>query len=260
MPGRLARGLLIAAALVAGCQRAPATPAAGGDSPASDPSPSTAAALKAEGDDLMRIGDHRAAADAYRRAVALEPEDVPWRFALATAYTFLDRRTDAIEQFREVLARAIPGSVEYREARRWLAKVGVSVEATEPASTGPAVPASTPPVDPAAPFAGGRLVGTTQWPGIDPTVRAISGEISIAGIEPATESIKRSRPLRLGKRYNFYDIPAGRYRLVARMANRPEDVTLWDQEVTVVDGTPTEVALTPATAHVSPETFPPPLD
>ena len=72
-------------------------------------------------------------------------------------------------------------------------------------------------------------------------------------------TLKRSRPLRLGGRYHFYEIPPGQYQLVARMANHPMDVTVWDQKVTVADGRVTEVTLTPATARVSPDKFPPPF-
>ena len=42
------------------------------------------------------------------------------------------------------------------------------------------------------------------------------------------------------------------------MANDPEDITLWDQKVTVADGTPTELVLTPGTARLTPDKFPPP--
>jgi hypothetical protein len=105
---------------------------------------------------------------------------------------------------------------------------------------------------------GGRLTGRTEWPGIDPSVRAVSGEISIRGIEGVTEGVKRSRPLRLGGRYHFWDIPAGQYRILARMYSHPEDVMLWDQTVTVHEGRPTELVLTPATARLSPAAFPPP--
>ena len=203
----------------------------------------------------MAAGDHRAATDRYRRAVLLEPDDVSLRFALGAAYTFLDRRPEAVEQFRWVMKRGDPAGAEHRGARRWLAGSGVPIE-SEAAIRGAAV------ADPGAgsPVIGGRLVGRTEWPGIDPKRRSISGEISIAGTEGAMESVKRSRPLRLGGGYHFWDIPPGQYRIVARMAHHPEDVTLWDQTVMVADGQPTELVLTPENAKVSPDTFPPPTE
>ena len=245
--------LLAAAALLLGCQQAslPLSNSAG-SSPSAPATVSAAAQLKAEGDALMGAGDHRAATDRYRQAVALEPHEMSLRFALGTAYTFLDRRPEAVEQFRSVVKRGDPGSVEYREARRWLAGAGVPIESA-PVPGAPAAPAG-----PGSPVIGGRLVGRTEWPGIDPTVRSISGELFIEGIEGATETVKRSRPLRLGGSYHFYDIPPGQYRIVALMASYPKDITLWDQKVTVADGAPTELVLTPATARLSPDKYPPP--
>ena len=244
--------LLAATALLLGCQQAPAPP---GDrvasAPGAPPPISAAARLKAEGDTLMSAGDHRAATHKYLQAVALEPGEASLRFALGAAYTFVHRRPEAVEQFRLVIERGDPGSDEYREARRWLAGAGVPIT-PEPARS----PVVAEP-EAASPLIGGRLVGRAEWPGIDPKIRAVSGELFIAGIDGATESVKRSRPLRLGGSYHFYDIPPGQYRLVARMASYPEDVTLWDQKVTVADGTPTELVLTPATARLSPDQFPP---
>jgi tetratricopeptide (TPR) repeat protein len=236
-------------AALAGCQGAPA-PVPQASAPA-DVRPAPGADLRAEGDALMAGGRYGAAAERYRAAVALAPADAALRFALGTAYSHLDRRADAVEQMRVVLARGAPGSLEYREARRWLVAAGAPV-GPEPAAPGglnsPAVEAP----------GTGRLVGRTEWPGIDPRVRLIRGEISIAGVEAVNETIQRSRPFRLGDRYYFYDIPPGQYRIVARSTGLPANVTLWDQRVAVQEGTPTEVVLTPATARVSPEKFPPP--
>jgi len=251
--------LLVAAALLLlGCQQAP-PPAGRSDAapPTANPHVSAVAELKAEGDALMRVGNHRAALARYRRALDLDPEDVSLRFALGTAHTFLDQRSQAADQFKMVVARGAADSADVREARRWLAAARVPIESP---SVPPApVQASTPAPAPDTAITGGRLVGSTQWPGIDPKVRAVSGEIKITGIEAGTDGVTRSRPLRLGGRYHFYDIPPGKYRIVARMAHYPEDVTLWDETVSVADGKPTELALTPSTARVGPDKFPPPV-
>jgi hypothetical protein len=256
---RLAQ-LLVAALVLGGCEPAAPPLAVAPPQAASEAAAETPATqLRAEGDALMAAGDHRGASDRYRRAAALEPDDVSLRFALGTAYTFLGRRPEAIGEFRWVVKHADRESAEYREARRWLIGAGLPVD-TAAVTTAPAA-GPRPPAE-AAPdnqIVGGRLIGSTEWPGIDPKVRAVSGEISIAGIEASTEKVTRSRPLRLGGRYHFYDIPPGQYRLVARMASSPRDVTVWDQKVVVGDGTVTELALTPATAHVSPDKFPPPV-
>ena len=251
---------VIASALVLGCQQAPARPAGGASPSPAPPHISRALELKAEGDALVVKADHRAAAEVYRRAAALDPDDMSIRFALGTAHSLLDRKREAVEAFRGVVARGDPASVEYREAKRWLAAVGVPI-ALEPIRSAGSAPAQKAGADAAATpekLVGGRLVGRMEWPGVDPAVRSIRGEMWIHGAEALTENVKRSRPISLGGRYHFYDIPSGQYRITARLFVAPTDVTVWDQKVTVEDGRPTELVLTPATALVPPDQFPPP--
>jgi hypothetical protein len=255
--------LALLAALAAGCQGAPPPPEA--VAPAADETVpvSAAAAAAAQGDALMREGHYAAAAAQYRRAVAAEPDAVSHRFALGSAYSYLDRHRDAAELFTWVVKHADPAGEVHRAARRWLASAGVPVrDPTGEAPAGSEAEASAGPEDPSAetPLVGGRLVGSSEWPGIDPAVRAVSGEMALSGIEGATETVKRFRPIRLGGRYHFHDLAPGKYRLVVRMAHHPEDVTLWDETVMVADGEPTELNLTPATARRSPDEFPPPLE
>jgi len=50
----------------------------------------------------------------------------------------------------------------------------------------------------------------------------------------------------------------GQYRFTARLFVAPKDVTVWDQKVAVQDGQLTELVLTPGTALVAPDKFPPP--
>ena len=76
---------VVATALVLGCQQAPARPPAGAATSPAPPHVSPALELKAEGDALVAKADHRAAAEVYRRAAALDPDDMSIRFALGTA-------------------------------------------------------------------------------------------------------------------------------------------------------------------------------
>jgi tetratricopeptide (TPR) repeat protein len=254
--------LLVAAALFLGCQQAPALPTGRAATPPAPASPhvSAALALKAEGDALMGRADYRGAADRYRRAVALDPDDMTIRFALGTAHTFLAERRQAVEQFRTVVSRGDPKSVEQREARRWLAAAGIPAETDVARAAASSSRAKAAGESASAPekLVGGRLVGRMEWPGVDPKTRAIRGELWIHGAEAANEKVTQSRPISLGGRYHFYNIPPGQYRITARLFNVPKDVTLWDQKVTVEDGRPTELILTPATALIPPDKFPPP--
>jgi tetratricopeptide (TPR) repeat protein len=248
---------VVATALVLGCQQAPARPGDGASISPALPHVSPALELKAEGDALAAKADHHAAAEVYRRAAALDPDDMSIRFALGTAHTFLDQKSEAVEAFRGVVARGDPASVEYREAKRWLKAVGVPDVLESVPSAGPATAKKT--VAEATPErqVGGRLVARMEWPGFDPAARAIRGEMWIHGAEPLTEAVKRQRPINLGGKYAFYDIPAGQYRITARF-DALKDVMVWDQKVMVEDGRPTELILTPATALVPPDKFPPP--
>jgi hypothetical protein len=198
--------------------------------------------------------------DTYRRAAAVDPDDMTIRFALGTAHTFLAERPQAVEHFRTVVKRGDPTSVERREAKRWLAAAGIPEEtdrARAAASSSPAKAAGQSAAPPEK-LVGGRLVGRMEWPGVDPKTRAIRGELWLHGAEAANEKVTQSRPISLGGRYHFYDIPAGQYRIIGRLFSVPKDVTLWDQKVTVEEGRPTELILTPATALIPPDKFPPP--
>lgn len=239
------RGLLVAVAalaLLAGCQQAPAPKSA-----STAPVPAVAR-LRAEGDGLAARGDYMGAAAKYQEAVALAPADISLRFALGTALSFLDRREEAITQFKWVVSQGDPDSAEYREARRWLARVGALVEtAAAPEQSEPTASLEVKPDK-------GRVVGRTEWPGVNPHDRMIRGRIGIQGDEPGTAEVKLSRPFRLGDRYEFKDLPPGRYRLVAAV----DSTTLWDQKITVEPGKLTEVNLSQASSPVSPDKFPGP--
>jgi hypothetical protein len=239
------RLVLLAAALVLGaaCQQAPAS-----HPPVSTLSP--VEQLKVEGDALVGKGAYVDAIEKYRQATDLDPAAVGPRFGLGTAYSFLEKRPEAILQFRWVLTHADAASSEYQEARRWLTRVGALVEPTV-ADAGQK--ADTRPVDPSTV---GRLVGKTEWPGITPQRRLITGTLSLVGDEPVTQDVKRSRAFRLGDGYEFKDVPAGRYRVVAVI----DETTVWDEKVTVETGKDTSLTLSQSTSPVPAGKFVPPAE
>lgn len=232
--------VLAAALLLAACQQAPVSQPAAGVSPANR--------AMAEGDAFMAKGDHVGAVEKYRQAVDLDQEGVRPRFALGTAYSFLDKRPEAIAQFRWVLARAAAGSTEHAEAYRWLARVGALPVA--PAVADKALPNSPVPPDPSSL---GRLVGKTEWPEVTPQRRLITGSLSLVGDEPVTHDVKRTRAFRLGDGYEFRDVPAGRYRVVAVI----DETTVWDEKVAVEAGKDTTLVLSQSTSPVPAEKFRP---
>jgi hypothetical protein len=235
--------LLAAALLLAGCQQAPVS------RPAAAPAGSPTERLKAEGDALMAGAKYVDAIEKYRQAADLDPAAIGPRFGLGSAYSFLDRRPEAIVQFRWVLDRAEAGSTESQEARRWLLRVG-ALAAPPPtaADAGPREPARA--VDPSIT---GHLVGKTQWPEVTPQRRLISGSLLLTGDEPVTQDVKRTRAFRLGDAYEFKEIPAGRYRVVATI----DETTVWDEKVTVEAGKDTILDLSQSTSPVPVARFAP---
>ena len=240
------RIVLLAAALLLGaaCQQAAVSHPPGSTL-------SQAEQLKVEGDAFLAKGDYVDAVEKYRQAADLDPDAIGPRFALGTAYSFLEKRPEAILQFRWVLSHADAGSDEYQEARRWLTRVGALAAPTVVADAGQKGEAR-----PADSSTVGRLVGKTEWPGVTPQRRLITGTLSLVGDEPVTYDVKRDRAFRLGDGYEFKDVPAGRYRVVAVI----DGTTVWDEKVTVDTGKDTTLTLSQATSPVPARKFAPPAE
>lgn len=248
----MTRPLLLAlAVLLAACQqpiesRAPSTG-----------SGSLAEQFRGEGDALMAKGNHVGAIEKYRNAVDLEPGNLRVRFGLGTAYSFLEKRPEAIAQFRWVIDNGPAESAEYQDARRWLVRVGAWVE---PAAGSRADVASG---DPSAKAAEplkkgegggiGSIAGATQWPGLSPAQQPARVNLVLVGDDDATKTVKRRSSVALGDPYEFKDVPAGQYRLYGVVG---EETKLWEEQVAVQAGKPTELALTKSGSRVPGHEFP----
>lgn len=244
------RGVLLAAilAVVVGCQQAPPPPPLA-------PSKSPAAVLREEGDALAARGDYTAAAAKYEAAMASTPDDLSLRFALGSAYSHLNRRAEAIAQFKHVIARATPDSQEYQLARQWLVGVGElrGEQAAQAGTPGaPETPAATARQGPQV-----GLSGTLEWKGIAQGQRRVPVRLTLTGEDSENRNVKSARMARLAEKYSFANIPPGNYRLVA-VATEPRETPLWDVRVTVERDKPTVLNLSSSTASVSPDAFPGP--
>lgn len=91
--------------------------------------------------DALDAGQYAKAADLYRRALAKAPESVALHYGLAVALSHLDGKAEAIREFLWVLERAVPGTPEADNARRWLVSVG-ALAARPTASFGPDEPSA----------------------------------------------------------------------------------------------------------------------
>lgn len=239
--GLLWIGLLL---VLAGCQQ-PHTPAVA-RAPGPPEGPMTHQ-LKTAGDALLAKGEYAAAALKYQQAVNQEPADLSLRFALGTALSYLERREDTAQQFQWVVSRGKPESQEVQAARRWLLSAGYPVD-TRSAYAARSEPG-------AASGAGGRTAkvkGRMDWPGVDPRDLTIPVRITLTGDELQNRDVKISRRFRLGRPYELWNVPAGKFRLIAQVS----DTVLWDQPVTVEAGRDTILDLTSASSPVSPKDFP----
>ena len=237
--------LLVAALLLAACQQPPArqVPATSAVSPAEQ--------MLTEGGALMAQGNYVTAVEKLRQAADLEPGSVAVRFALGTAYSFLEKRPEAIAQFRWVMSNARVESTERDEARRWLMRVGALVEPPPPSGK-PDMASSDTAAKKVDPAAQGSISGQTQWRGVTPAEHKVPVRIAIVGSEDATRELRQRTQVYLGERFEFKDVPEGQYRLIGAFA----DKILWDQSVTVKGGKQTDVALSQATSSVPANTFP----
>jgi len=239
---------LAAVGLVFGCQQAPAPVR-----PAQSPSVSPAVVARGEGDQAMERGEYAKAAAKYQDAVALEPNDMALRFALGSAYSYLGKRAETIEQFQWVVKRGDQTTEYYKNARQWLAREGllpVAVASAGPdASSGPRAQAATK----------GNVAGSLEWPGVNPRERLIKVRVTLTGDDDSTKSVNLSRPFRLGERYEFRDLAPGKYRLVAKAEDGAPVTELWEQSRSIEAGQVTQLPLGPANSKVSPDKFPGPL-
>jgi hypothetical protein len=239
------RLLLLSALLLAACQQSPALHQAQVTSTVSP-----AAQLRAEGDAFMAGGNYAGAAEKFRQAIDLEPASVPLRFALGSAYSFLDRRLEAISQFRWVMASSAVGTPEHEESRRWLVRVGALAETGAAVAKGQSVPAEARNTDPSAQ---GSIAGQTQWPGVTPAEHKVPLRVSMLGTEDGTRGVQRRTELLMGEPFEFKDIPEGLYRVVGIA----DDRMVWDQRVTVMGGRRTDLAWGQPESSLPRTAFPP---
>jgi hypothetical protein len=238
--------LLVLAVLglaAAGCQGAQApAPAAAGQQTGS-----LTAKLKAEGDAFMVQQEYDKAALKYQAALNEAPGDTPIRFALAVALSYLPRREETIEQFRIVMQRGTPGSVEVRAAREWLFNAGELGETT--AAVVPAGPEA------AGAAKRGKVFGKINWHGIEPKTKMVRVNISLSGEDGDTREVRMGREFKIGRVYEFRDVPPGAYRLVAEAGG----TTMWDLKVQVPPDKETFLDLSEGNSAASKD-FNPPTD
>jgi Tetratricopeptide repeat len=221
-------------ALLAGCQ-APSRPAQ--SSTPEDPAAVAARALAGG-----RYGDAR---ELYRQALADAPGKVALHYGLGVASSHLDRRDDAVREFRWVVQYGPPTAPEVAAARQWLIRAG----ALPPTSL------ATP-----APSRSGeeRRAGNGSLEG-----RAIFAEAGQAPkpmarlqlfLVPEGSPEKERYHLRTDEdgNFKFPDVIPGPYKLIDRVAGQP----IWRLRVELKPSEVKALELTPANSLAMQDDFP----
>jgi tetratricopeptide (TPR) repeat protein len=203
--------------------------------------------LRAEGDAAMAGKRYDEAALKYQTALNQAPEDIALRYALATALSYLDRRDEAIENFRIVMQRGAPGSFEVKAARQWLANAGALGEGESAEATAAATPESIAEAEAAEASTKGKVGGKIEWKGITPQTRMVRINVRLTGEDAANRDVTLGREFKIGRVYEIRNVPPGDYRLVAEVGS----TAMWDMKVTVPAAKATALDLTESNASVA---------
>jgi tetratricopeptide (TPR) repeat protein len=231
-------GALFAVLLLVACQ-APSPPTR----PTSSEDPAALAGR------ALAAGRYADAAQLYRQALGEAPGKMELHYGLAVTSTYLDRRDDAIREFRWVVQYGRPDATEVDAARQWLLRAGI----VPPAAYTP-VNAKGPEKERTAGNASleGRAVFAEGGNPPQPMERL---QLFLVGQPNSPTQLERYN-LRTDERGNFKfpDVVPGPYKLTNRVAGQPTwrlRVELKASEVKVLE-------LTPANSVASLDDFPEP--
>jgi len=231
----LRSSLLIALlALLAACQAPPR--------PVQSSAPEDPARLAAH---ALAAGRHADALELYRQALADAPGKVALHYGLGVANSYLDRRDDAVREFRWVVQYGPQTVPEVAAARQWLIRAG-------------ALPSMT--LDTPAPSRSGeeRQAGNASFEG-----RAVFAEAGQAPkpmarlqlfLSPESPTQKEYYNLRTDEEGNFKfpNVIPGRYKLTDRVAGQP----IWRLRVEFKPSETKALELTPANRIAMQDDFP----
>lgn len=221
-------------ALLAGCQ-APARPAQ--SAAPEDPAARAAAALAG--------GRYTDARELYRQALAAAPGKVGLHYGLGVASSYLDRRDDAVREFRWVVQYGRPTAPEVAAARQWLIKAGALASAT--LST-PAAHRSTAERQPGNASLEGRAIFAEVGQAPKPMARL---QLFLVPENPTQKERYHLRTDEEGN-FTFPDVIPGPYKLIDRVAGQP----IWRLRVEVKPSEAKVLELTPDNSAAVRDDFP----
>jgi tetratricopeptide (TPR) repeat protein len=168
------------------------------------------------------------AAELLRQALQQDPARADLHYHLALAASHLERRDEAVREFRWVLANVAPELPEAVEARRWLTEAGVLARAVGTPAPSDRITEETP--------GDSGLQGRVVWADGRPTARE---QLFLKGA-PKSPNATLQWVMRTDDegRFEFKRIPAGAYMLTNRIAGEPTwrlRVQLAPGEITTLD-------------------------
>lgn len=213
--------------------------------PARSTSSDTPAVLAAR---ALAAGRYADAALLYREALGEAPGKMELHYGLAVASSYLDRRDDAIREFRWVVQYGRPGATEVDAARQWLLRAGAlppAAYAANPAGPQKERAAGNASLEGRAVFAEG---GQTPQP-------MPRQQLFLVG-QPNSPTQRERYNLRTDESGNFKfpDVVPGPYKLTNRVAGQPT----WRMRVELKASEVKVLELTPANSVASLDDFPEP--
>lgn len=197
----------------------------------------------------LAAGRYADAASQYREALAGASGNMELHYGLAVASSYLDRRDDAIREFRWVLQYGRPSAAEVEASRQWLVRAGALPPAAY-AAMNPAGPEKE--RAPGNASLEGRAVFAEGGQSPLPMPRL---QLFLVG-QPNSPTQRERYNLRTDEHGNFKfpDVVPGPYKLTNRVAGQPTwrlRVELKPSEVKVLE-------LTPANSATAVDDFPEP--
>lgn len=183
----------------------------------------------------LAAGRYVDAIELYRQALSSEPGKMPLHYGLAVASSYLDRRDDAIREFRWVVQYGPPKAQEVEAAYRWLLRAGalpsVFVAGSQRQPERERTPGNA--------SLEGKAVSADARGAAQPMARL---QLFLVGQPDSPTQLERYN-LRTDENGNFKfpDVVPGPYKLTNRVAGQPTwrlRVELKSSEVKVLELTP----------------------
>jgi hypothetical protein len=175
----------------------------------------------------MDRGEYGAAAAILSQALASDPDNLGLHYRLGVSASYLNRKDEAVREFRWVMERGAAGSSEVETARNWLLVAGVPVQDSAlPAALTESSTSDDPPL--------GEVAGTVLWEEdgrTKPLARQPLFLKGVAGPAGEKEAYHITRADMQGN-YKFTGLLPGGYMLTNRVAGFP----IWRLKIELTSG------------------------